>query len=126
MFFNFTYNVNNLIAGNTAYNSQADTNEESGINVQALHQQFNNIFITLTKATEAIINVSESETHLYLIIKDNGRGFDPATLTQKRMGLSIMKERAESILAECKIESQVGSGTAVTVQWPLPIIKEAE
>ena len=77
-----------------------------------------------SKATEAAITVNESTTHLYLIINDNGRGFDPAAQTQKRMGLSIMKERAESIQADFKVESEVSRGTAVTVKWPLPTTKE--
>ena len=77
-----------------------------------------------SKATEAIITVSESDTHLLLHIADNGRGFDPAAQTQKRMGLSIMSERAEAIQAEFKIESEVDQGTAVSVQWPLPTTKK--
>lgn len=63
MFFNFTYNVNNLISGNTSYNSQADNPEEGSPNMQNLHQQFNSIFQILTGATEAIINNFVDETN---------------------------------------------------------------
>ena len=72
-----------------------------------------------SKATEATITVSESKSHLYLIIEDNGRGFNPAEQDQKRMGLSIMQERADSIQADIRIDSQVNKGTTVTVRWPL-------
>lgn len=56
MFFNFTYNVNNLISGNAAYNSQADNTDENAVNVSTLKSQFNNIFLTLTNATEKVLN----------------------------------------------------------------------
>ena len=55
MFFNFTYNVTNLISGNASYNSQADNLDENNVNTLNLTNQFNNIFLTLTEATEKII-----------------------------------------------------------------------
>ena len=73
-----------------------------------------------SKATQATLSVNESETHLFLEIKDNGRGFEPAKLDSNRMGLSIMKERAESIQADIGIESQPGKGTTIVVKWPIP------
>lgn len=55
MFFNFTHNVNNLVTGNTTYNSQADTHDDPNSNIQNLYQQFNSIFVTLTNTTQAIL-----------------------------------------------------------------------
>ena len=73
-----------------------------------------------SKATQATILVNESLTHLFLEIKDNGRGFDPTKLDNNRMGLSIMKERTEAIQADIEIDSQLGKGTNIMVKWPLP------
>jgi hypothetical protein len=56
LFFNFTYNVSNLVSGNTTYNSQAEPQEEPPINIQNLQQQFQLIFATLTQSTEIILN----------------------------------------------------------------------
>ena len=63
--------------------------------------------------------VSESDTHLTVLIEDNGRGFDLAARGMKRMGLSIMEERAEAIQAEIDISSTSGEGTTVIVRWPI-------
>ena len=54
---------------------------------------------------------------LSLIIKDDGLGFDPATITPEHLGIAIMRERANSIGATFIIESQVGQGTTIELDW---------
>lgn len=79
-----------------------------------------------SKATKARIAVSESDTHLIVLIEDNGRGFDLTTRGTKRMGLSIMEERAEAIQAEIDISSRSGEGTTVIVRWPIAATRSAK
>jgi len=53
-----------------------------------------------------------------LEITDDGIGFDPATACQRGgLGLSAMEERAEAIGAMLRIESEIGSGTEMSVVW---------
>jgi nitrate/nitrite-specific signal transduction histidine kinase len=52
-----------------------------------------------------------------LIIKDDGLGFDPGAITPDHLGIAIMRERASSIGASCKIESQLSQGTTVELDW---------
>ena len=52
-----------------------------------------------------------------LTIGDNGRGFDPGHVPPERMGLGIMRERAESVGATLAITSQPGAGAQIKVQW---------
>jgi signal transduction histidine kinase len=52
-----------------------------------------------------------------LYIKDDGRGFDVDRVPPDHLGLGIMRERAEAIGAELRIDSQPGRGTQVTVTW---------
>jgi two-component system nitrate/nitrite sensor histidine kinase NarX len=52
-----------------------------------------------------------------MIIKDDGLGFDPSTITADHLGIAIMRERANSIGADLKIESQVGQGTSIELTW---------
>jgi signal transduction histidine kinase len=52
-----------------------------------------------------------------LSIRDDGRGFDPAAVAPDRLGLGIMRERAESMGARLTVESEKGSGTEVRVAW---------
>ena len=54
---------------------------------------------------------------MHLLIKDDGLGFDPGTITADHLGIAIMRERALSIGASLKIESQAGQGTTVQLEW---------
>jgi signal transduction histidine kinase len=54
---------------------------------------------------------------LNMLIKDDGLGFDPTSITPDHLGMAIMRERANSIGASLKIESQVGLGTTVELNW---------
>lgn len=54
---------------------------------------------------------------LSLCIKDDGLGFDPSTVPPGHMGMAIMRERANSIGADLKIDSQLNQGTTVELGW---------
>jgi signal transduction histidine kinase len=52
-----------------------------------------------------------------LLICDNGIGFDPSQIPPGHYGLSMMKERAESIGATLTVTSEVGQGTKIDIRW---------
>jgi signal transduction histidine kinase len=55
-----------------------------------------------------------------LIVRDDGRGFDPdaAHIQSKRLGLTSMRERAEALGARLTVESAPGAGTTVRAKVP--------
>jgi nitrate/nitrite-specific signal transduction histidine kinase len=55
--------------------------------------------------------------HMYLCIQDDGLGFEAGSLTPDHMGMAIMRERTHSIGAILKVESEVGQGTTVELEW---------
>jgi signal transduction histidine kinase len=55
-----------------------------------------------------------------MVIRDNGCGFDPRTVTSEHLGLGIMRERALSAQAIISIHSKPGEGTEVSLVWPAP------
>ncbi len=58
-------------------------------------------------------------------VRDNGRGFDPGALddqTGSHVGLRIMKERAQRIGGEIRIDSRPDHGTELTLT--LPVVQE--
>ncbi|MBN1221497.1 MAG: HAMP domain-containing protein [Anaerolineae bacterium] len=69
------------------------------------------------RANQVQVNLSGQPDEIVLQICDNGCGFDPAAIPPDHLGLGIMHERAESIGAILKIESQAGEGTQVIVTW---------
>jgi PAS domain S-box-containing protein len=52
-----------------------------------------------------------------LSVHDDGIGFDTAAVGPDHLGLSIMRERAEAIGAELKVESEPGKGTRIRFHW---------
>jgi signal transduction histidine kinase len=59
----------------------------------------------------------QQPTWVALQVEDDGRGFDPGCVPPDRLGLGIIRERAQAIGADLEIESQPGQGTRVTVTW---------
>jgi signal transduction histidine kinase len=66
------------------------------------------------KAREVQVQARASDNRLEVIVKDDGKGFDPAALVEgRRNGLGNMRRRAESIGGTLEVQSSPGSGTAV-------------
>lgn len=68
-------------------------------------------------ATDIYITITMQDKLLYIVIEDNGNGFDTNNSTDG-YGLHSMKSRAHNIRAELSIESHQGSGTIVTLSIP--------
>lgn len=69
-------------------------------------------------ANHAALRIACARNHINLTIQDDGRGFNPASVSPEHLGLGIMKERAEYIQARLQINSQPDAGTEIVVTWP--------
>ena len=58
---------------------------------------------------------------LLLLIKDDGRGFDPSTPRPGHFGLQSMRERAAALGGTFALFSAVGAGTQLRVAIPVPV-----
>jgi nitrate/nitrite-specific signal transduction histidine kinase len=58
--------------------------------------------------------------HAELQVRDDGSGFDPTSIPSDRLGLGIIRERADAIGADLRIVSQPGHGTQISVTWQEP------
>ena len=64
---------------------------------------------------------------LRVIVEDDGRGFDPATVSasgdaQRRLGLLGMAERAALVTGSLEVESAPGNGTTIYLTVPLDVV----
>jgi PAS domain S-box-containing protein len=82
-----------------------------------IQEQLGNI-IKHSKATEALVRIENTGSHLKLIIDDNGVGFD-ATQHTGGIGLSNMKRRVELFRGALDIVSAPRHGCRLTVLIPL-------
>lgn len=79
-------------------------------------EALNNV-IKHARATHVEVEVVATPTGVRLTIDDDGAGFDPKTqsVTQASFGMATMRERAEALGADLRIESAPGRGTRVVV-----------
>jgi signal transduction histidine kinase len=69
------------------------------------------------RASHVSVTLSCRSNRAVLCISDDGGGFDPGDILPDRLGLAIMRERAECIGATLDINSQSGHGTQITINW---------
>lgn len=71
------------------------------------------------KATKVLVSVHGYPTHVSVQVRDNGEGFDPASVRPTSHGLSGMRHRVESAGGRLTITSRPGNGTLVSAVLPL-------
>ncbi len=69
------------------------------------------------RASRVEIDLQYGEGQLECHIRDDGCGFNPASIPSSHHGLSIMHERARAIGATLTVTSQVGHGTEIAIYW---------
>ncbi len=74
-------------------------------------------------ASHVTVALSQQRAEIQVVIEDNGRGFSTETLLRdavpsRRVGLVGMQERAALVGGRCRIASEPGHGTRVTVAIP--------
>lgn len=80
-------------------------------------EAFNNIS-KHASATEVTLNFEQRVHEACLSITDNGLGYDAAAISSEGMGIAIMQERAEAIVARLDLRSRPGAGTQLLLCWP--------
>ena len=80
-------------------------------------EALNNV-IKHAEATRVDIVLLRNAERVELRIRDDGRGFDPQAIPEGHLGIGIMRERAEKIGGDFRIQSTPGRGTEVSMIWP--------
>jgi two-component system nitrate/nitrite sensor histidine kinase NarX len=84
---------------------------------RVVQEALNNI-VKHAYARHIIIDIQQIDGEgIEVCIRDDGRGFDMNNITSDHMGLSIMRERATEIGAQLSVDSQIGVGTKIVLQW---------
>jgi signal transduction histidine kinase len=69
---------------------------------------------------EIVVRITEDESHMvHLVVEDEGPGFDPTKHVESdHVGMLLMKERAEGVGGEIKLQSAPGRGTRLEAILP--------
>ncbi len=125
----FTHNRKLVIDFTAAGINDLSLDYSFKINIYRIIQESLNNIAKHSGASRATVRLVASHPHLIVRIEDNGRGFDvekrkTEALTDNRLGLSGMEERAALMHGTLMIHSQTGKGTKILVE--LPVDKAAQ
>ena len=90
---------------------------EVQIALYRITQEALNNIVKHARASQAEVRLACDAGQVKLIVADNGVGFNPQSVTSHRLGLDIMRERAQYIGAAFEIDSQPDIGTQISVLW---------
>jgi PAS domain S-box-containing protein len=87
------------------------------ISLYRIAQEALNNAIKHSRCSQVRIGLICESGRVEVHVRDDGRGFDLPSAEPHRMGLKIMRERAEVIGAALEIDTAPGQGTDVRVTW---------
>jgi signal transduction histidine kinase len=92
---------------------------EVNVGLYRLTQEALNNVCKHAEARQAWVKLAYGRGRVELVVRDDGRGFDPdpALIPAGHFGLGIMRERAELLGAKLRVDSRVGAGTTVRIAW---------
>ncbi len=91
---------------------------QEALNNIAKHAEAKHVLLRLTASPSWDSSLLEDwHGEVCLNVKDDGIGFDSGMLNYEHFGLGIMQERAMSIQAQFRLQSEPGKGTEVILIW---------
>jgi signal transduction histidine kinase len=84
----------------------------------AVKETLNNA-VKYSEATELFLRIHWQDGRLVMVVQDNGKGFDPATVNAERYGMTNLQLRMSELGGSCKVESGPGRGCRVEFNVPL-------
>lgn len=87
---------------------------------RAIQELLNNA-LRHSQATQINVQLDIGETNVKVAVEDNGKGFDVEILEERgRVGIKLIKERAEKLGGYLDVDSAAGRGTRISFQVPAP------
>ena len=71
------------------------------------------------KARHIIVKLEWLRNEINVVIKDDGKGFDPGNIREGAFGIVGMKERIDLLKGSIDITSSIGKGTVIMIKVPL-------
>jgi signal transduction histidine kinase len=82
-----------------------------------VQESLNNIW-KHSQSARAEVRIEQQGEQLQITVRDWGCGFDPLAISPKKFGVLSIRERAQLLGGEAKINSTIGAGTIIEVRLP--------
>ncbi|AXI10027.1 histidine kinase [Oceanobacillus zhaokaii] len=109
---------NNMKIDFTVLGEETRLNQKYEVAFFRLVQESVQNAIKHAEAREIQVKFEIRKNSLTMVIKDNGKGFDPKVKNEKSFGLIGMKERVEMLDGSLTIDSIIGRGTTIIIRVP--------
>lgn len=91
--------------------------KENEINIYRIIQEVLNNIVKHSEAKRASVTIFRENQKIVLTIKDDGKGFDVAKVSDRKgLGLNGISERVKILGGNYSIESEIGQGTTVSIE----------
>jgi signal transduction histidine kinase len=71
------------------------------------------------RGAQRLLRLKATERELKIVVRDDGVGFRPSRVPKNRLGLRIsITDRVESVGGKVFIDSRLGGGTSIVIEWP--------
>lgn len=120
-------NISNASALLVQYDSLGSVDrfvESFELSVYRIVQELLNNILKHSKATHAIVQVSQQTGILAIIIEDNGIGFNKNSMDSDGMGLRSLKSRIKAINGKIELESGAGNGVSAYLEFETVSLKK--
>lgn len=96
---------------------EQDIAENKKIHLYRIVQEAVHNVVSHADASLCFLSLERRGERIALSIRDNGRGFDPASSAPGGLGMTSMSDRANIIDATFEIESSPGEGTTINIEF---------
>lgn len=105
-----------IMVVNNISNHLSQPDESVAVTVYRILQECLTNISKHASASKVTIEVTDTEDGLYMLVEDDGKGFDPA-VPSRGYGLAGMQERVEGLMGTMNITSAPGQGTRIEVRF---------
>jgi signal transduction histidine kinase len=120
-------NVNNSKVLQIQYDSWGAIDRFNGsfeLSVYRIVQELVNNIIKHSKATQAIVQLSQQDDLLSISIEDNGVGFSNSEPGKDGMGLRSLQSRIKAMNGKMEVESSQQSGVSAYLEFEIADLKK--
>ncbi|WP_158286571.1 sensor histidine kinase [Chitinophaga sp. S165] len=99
------------------FNFQADMEHTRQVVLYRIMQELVNNAVKHAEASQILVLLQQTDHTLFLTVEDDGKGFDTTTGNKlKGAGLANIEARVEFLGGKIDIQSEPGTGTAITIE----------
>ena len=97
-----------------------DISDDIRLCLYRIAQEALNNIVKYAEASAVNLHIIDKEDEVYLVLEDNGKGFDERKSKPKGgMGLQNIRERAKLLNGSAEIHSAPGQGTVIEIHIPI-------